>query len=379
MTARPVAVVRATAMRWVLGGVIASLLVTVMAPCFLSSLRVYEWSPELDGYVLKEGYVHRKRDEGWASTRYGPYGFASVARLGGSDASTVMIWGDSYVEAHQVDDEQKTVCQVNNALSEQGLPQFRAVAVGRACWSVADYYFKIPQYEKLVDPVCHFIVLAEYGLNDLCPDGETFVSEPALQFVRRSLVDSRRSAVIAGLHRWGLSDMLLAPWKAVRTVLVSGRNIRFSLGPRKEADEPTAGSGCRLLASESEPNAVIESWSYALERLKARSSRPIVLVLVPEVPRLERGAVCLVDPQSEWRRRLARLCTAEGVGCIDMTATLVNDYRATGKFSRGFHNGKPDSGHLNARGHWLLSRQICAYLDEHKDTLLKTNYALHAD
>jgi len=372
-------VIRDIVIRWVLGGVIAFLLVTLISPCFLTSLRVYEWSAELDDYVLMDGYVHRKRDEGWATTHYGPYGFNSMAGMGDSSASTVMIWGDSYVEAHHVSDEQKTAYQVNKALSEQGLSHFRAITIGRACWSVSDYYFKIPQYEKLLNPVCHFIVVAEYGLKDLCPDGETFLSEPTLQFVCRSLVNPHKIKVITGLYKWGLSDMLLAPWKAVRTVMADGRNMRFTVGPYRKVDETTADSGCSVLFAWNEPNSIIESWSYALDMLKTSTSKPIVLVLVPEVPHLERGVTCCVDPQSEWRGRLAELCMAKQVGCIDMTETLVNDYRTTGKFSRGFHNGQPDSGHLNARGNWLLSRQICAYLNEHKDSLRKTDHAVHAN
>src|SRR4030042_5507988 len=109
-------VIRNIVIRWVLGGVIAFLLVALISPCFLSSLRVYEWSTELDDHVLKDGYVYKKRDEGWSNTHYGPYGFNSMAGIVDSSASVVMIWGDSYIEAHQLSDEQKTGHQVNHAL-----------------------------------------------------------------------------------------------------------------------------------------------------------------------------------------------------------------------------------------------------------------------
>ncbi len=366
-------------MRWVLGWVIASILVALISPCFLSSLRVYEWSSELDDYVLKEGYVHRKRDEGWATTSYGPYGFATLAGIDAASASTVVIWGDSYVEAHQVSDEQKTAYQVNEALLERGLSHLRAVTVGRAHWSVSDYYFKIPAYERLLHPVCHFIILAEYGLKDLCPDGETFISEPVPRFVRRRLVNPHKSKVITDLYEWGLGDMLLAPWKAVRTVMVDGRNMHFSLGPYRRVDKTTLDPGCNVAFGVSEPNSVVESWSYALDMLKTSASKPIVLVLIPEVPHLEQGVVRCVDSQSEWRARLAELCRAKQVGCIDMTTTLVDDYRKTGRFSRGFHNGRPGSGHLNARGHWLLSRAICDYLNQYTHSLRKTGHAVHTN
>jgi hypothetical protein len=48
-----------------------------------------------------------------------------------------------------------------------------------------------------------------------------------------------------------------------------------------------------------------------------------------------------------------------------MAETLVEDYSASGRLSRGFNNGVPGSGHLNARGQYLLSKEICAYLREH--------------
>ena len=372
-------VVPAVIARWVLGAVIASVLVGLISPYFLSSLRVYEWSAELDEYIFKDGFVYRKRDEGWASTHYGRYGFNRMDNVADASVPTVMIWGDSYVEAHQVPDEQKAVCQVNRALAEQGSSPVRAVAVARARWSVSDYYFKIPAYERLLTPMCHFIVLAEYGVKDLCPDGETFFSEPQPRFVQRSLVDSSKSRIITDLYERGLSDLLLAPWEAVHAVMTEARDLRFSLGPAQTVPEIACGcAGCvPLLAGE--PDSVIRSWSYAIDMLKASTSKPIVFVLVPDVPRLERGTVCCVDSQAEWRARLARLCEVKQVGCIDMTEALIRDYRTTGRLSRGFHNGRPGSGHLNARGNRLLARSICDYLSQHRDCLEKADHAVQSD
>jgi hypothetical protein len=371
--------VRTVVTRWLLGAVIASLLVGLVCPFFLSSLRVYEWCPELDDYVMKDGYVHRKRDEGWASTHYGPYGFNRMAGMVDTNSLAVMIWGDSFVEAHQVSDEYKTVCQVNKTLSEQGLPYLRALSVGRACWSVSDYYFKIPRYESLVNPVCHFIVVAEGGLKDLCPDEVTFLSKPAPRLVQRFLVDSTRSRVITDLYEWGLSDALLAPWRAVRTLSAEWRKRRFSLGPRADADSAATVSGCNAPFTIGDPNVVLASWDFVLDALKSTTDKPIVLVLVPTGPHLEHGVISCADPQMPWRARLADLCQAKHIGCIDMTETLIDDYQWTGKLSRGTNNGLPDAGHLNVRGQWLLSQAICSYLTEHRDNFRKTGYAVHTD
>lgn len=350
------------AVRWVAGFIIASALVTVASPYFLSSLRVYEWSVELDDYVIKPGYVHRNRDEGWSTTHYGSFGLHNAAGLADFGGPTILIWGDSYVEAHQVNDDQKMDFEVNAILSEHGTGRPRAVGIGRAYWSIADYYFNIPKYERLLNPVCHVIVLAEHGLKDLCPDGETFLSEPTYEFVGRNIVDSGKSKVIAELHEYGLCDAALAPWKAVRGVLKDVRTSRFTLGPVASQEQPSPVDSESFLFRAETPERLTESWEFAIDKLTSATDKPVVFVLVPEVPYLENGQVCLDDPQGEWRARLVQLLAEKNVGCIDMTETLIDDHRRTGQFSRGFHHGRPDCGHLNARGHRLVAQQICAYL-----------------
>lgn len=355
------AVVRHVA-RWVTGFVMASALVTLTSPYFLSSLRVYEWSAELDDHIIKPGYVHRNRDEGWSTTHYGSFGLHNAAGLESFAGPTILIWGDSYVEAHQVNDDQKMDFAVNAILSERGMGRPRAVAIGRSYWSIADYYFNIPKYEQLLHPACHFIVLAEHGLKDLCPDGETFLSEPTYEFLGRSIVDSGKSEVIAELHEYGLCDAVLAPWKAVRSVLKDVRTSRFALGPANSQEQDGSADGVSFLFRAETPERITRSWEYAVEKLTSATNKPVVFVLVPEVPYLENGRVCLEDTQAKWRTRLVKLLADKHVGCIDMTETLIDDYRETGQFSRGFHHGRPGRGHLNARGHRLVAQQICTYL-----------------
>lgn len=356
--------VRRHVVRWVTGFVTASAIVSCVSPYFISSLRVYEWSSDLNDYVIRPGYVHRNRDEGWSKTHYGVYGLHNASGLDRLAEPTVLIWGDSYVEAHQVNDHQKMDYHVSETLSMCEAGPTRAVAIGQAYWSIADYYFHIPAYERLFRPTCHFIVLAEHGLKDLCPDGETFLSQPAYAFVDRTIVDTRRSRIIAELQKYGLSDAVLAPWKALRGVLKDVRSARFALGPvaRQEQEDP-ADSTSFLFAAET-PQRLADSWAYAIDMLTSVTETPIVFVLVPEVPYLKNGRVCLDDPQATWRLRLVRLLAEKRVGCIDMAGTLMEDFRRTGQLSRGFHHGRPGRGHLNARGHRLLAQQICVYLEE---------------
>jgi hypothetical protein len=344
--------------RWLLGFVIASAAVIGLCPYFITTLRVYQWSGPVGDYVLKDGYVHRNRDEGWANTHYGPWGLAATDRPG---ERSVLVWGDSYIEAHQIDDAEKVAAQFNRL---PGVSPAQAVSVGHSYWSVADYYYHMPAYDKLLHPACHFIVLAEHGLKDLCPDEDGFRSRPDYAFIRRTLVDPRRNRMMEQVSQWHLADMSLAPWKAVRTLAEDMRGLRFAVGPcRRPAS--AAIVGCDSAAIVGEPNDVVAAWAFAIGRLKSATAKPIVLVLVPEVPYLEHGTVRLENPQARWTARLAVLCRSMNVDLIDMTEVLVSDYLSSGRLSRGFNNGRPGSGHLNARGHALLARQMRAYLESH--------------
>jgi hypothetical protein len=350
---------------WAGGFAIASVAVMLVAPQFLSSLQVYQWAPAIGDYVYENGYVHRERGEGWASTSYGRFGLTGALAGSAAQVPTVLIWGDSFVEAHQVNDEQKAAAQVTQAFSRGGQDRLAALAVGHSYWCIADYYFNIPVYEKLVHPMCHFIVLAEHGLADLCPDQERFLSTPTYRFVRRPTADTHKSQITRFLANWGLQDALLPPWKVVRNIRADLPLLR--LLPQHDHPLPPIQQhlGCLRLAADSDPNTVTAAWAYALAMLKGCTSKPIVLVSVPEVPALDNGKVRCEDPQAEWNARLARLCREQNIGFIDMAETLVDDYRTTGSFSRGFQNGVPGSGHLNARGQYLLSREICTYLRQH--------------
>jgi hypothetical protein len=179
-------------------------------------------------------------------------------------------------------------------------------------------------------------------------------------------VDPRRNDVTERLDQWHLADLSLAPWKAMRTLEQDARNLRFRVGPCARPS-PTDGTGRDSFTIVGEPSDVVAAWSFAIDRLKSATSKPIVFVLVPEVPYLEHGTVRLENPQAAWTARLAELCKAKGVGLIDMTDVLVQDYLSSGVLSRGFNNGRPGSGHLNARGHALMAGQIQTYLEDHRD------------
>jgi len=348
---------------WFSGFVLASGFAVVVLPYFISSLVVYEYDKDLDMYVMQRGHVHRHRDEGWARTQYGLHGLSSFTPHNESRIPTVIIWGDSYIEAHQVNDDEKAACLVRAAFASQGDRELDVVGVGRSYWAVSDYYFNIPKYERLFDVACHIIVLAEHGLLDMCPEERKgFRSSPKYEFVQRNHIDHRVNGLLQNLSRCKLLDTLLPPWKAWRNFIQQARVMRFSLGPHRPGGADK-GEGSRSFSlDESNAGSIMASWDFALSMLKSVTEKPIVLVYIPEIPVLQRGRISCANSQEKWSKRLARLCNARQVGYLDMSEALARDYRVTGMLSRGFHNGRPGCGHLNARGHYLLAHEIYRHL-----------------
>lgn len=329
---------------WCCGFVIASAVIVTISPAFVSSLSFYEWSSVVNDYVMADGHVHRNRTEGWSTTTYGPHGLSAPRTASGQQGPTVMIWGDSFVEAHQVNDSEKIVEHVRRLSSQRGRTNIHAIAVGRSYWSVADYYYNIPAYERLLGCDCHFIVLADQGLKDLCPDENRFYSQPMYHFVRRSEVDVSKNRLIGIAHRWKIQDLLLVPFKVVSSLSDELRGLRFSLGHAGRCGVSSERPDSRVLSGVADPNQILGGWRYALNMLRQSTNKQIVIVYVPDIPRISGGQVVCQDDQSQWSERLAALCVVQGIHYLDMTQPLLRDWYTTGKLSRGFHNGRPGGG-----------------------------------
>ena len=171
---------------WILGIFIAFAFAWVVGYCFVDHIMVYEWNPVLSIWTFKPGLTYRHRSEGWATAHIGKYGVIGIPDISAIRKPKVVIWGDSHVEGVQVDDLERMPQVLTRLLTAEGLDMM-AFGVGRSGESVADYYFKIPKYEKLCPPImAHFIILCD--LADVLPDQlnaehARFVSQPTFRLV----------------------------------------------------------------------------------------------------------------------------------------------------------------------------------------------------
>lgn len=69
--------------------------------------------------IFKPGSARQCRKEGWATTRYGRFGFPGIPDVTKLIGPKIMIWGDSHVEAQEVADADKMATVANKLWGER--------------------------------------------------------------------------------------------------------------------------------------------------------------------------------------------------------------------------------------------------------------------
>lgn len=350
---------------WVLGWLLATAIVWLVCPYFMDSIAGWEKDETVGLYTRASDQVFRWRSEGWANTDFGKYCIAGVEDITQLDRPVVALWGDSYVEALQVNDEEKMAQQVGQLWQDRHEGQaLNGVGIGFSGHGLSDYYFMMPRYESLITPAYHFIILG--NINDVLPDGKHFVGQPDYKFKERKFAGNfvKVSELAARLHL----HFLYHPAKRLYKAWREGERLRFTLGPVKQTTQTTQAK-----SPPSDPDATakenMDAMRFALETLQAQTEHPVVIVYLPRVPFLARGSISYKDQWEELAGQLATVCKETGIGFINLREKFISTYEATGQLPRGFHNGRPSGGHINALGHRLVAEAICEYMEQASDAV----------
>lgn len=312
--------------------------------------------PELNSMGYPEGSRMLWRSEGNGESRFGVWGVPAISDIHKHPEPKIILWGDSYVQASQVDDDKKMAQQVTRLLTEKGRMNLLAVGAGVAGQSVADYLLKIPVYEKQMPPVAaHVVVIGQ--IEDLFSDNPSarfsrLVSKPDLHIVSAGLRCPSHLKYL--VYQWGIRLKANGVLSVART-RSDGIRLRFSMGPvikKNDKAEQTAASATDM-----------GKWFrfYAAEFRRA-TDKPLILVYLPTVPRLDGNGWSFVDENEETSVQMERLFTANGWVVINMGDRFVREFQSTGRLPRGFSNSQPGTGHLNETGHRLVAETLAEHL-----------------
>lgn len=365
--------------RWLVGFGFSLMAIWAVTAWFSENYYPREWNSQLKRNVAVSGSTFQQRSEGWATTRFGELGL--VGQDGPLEAETpkVLIWGDSFVEAFHVDDDDKMHRQWESMAPEVGFEGMQCVAVGHRWWSVADYLFLMPRMESAVENArLHVVHL--HTLQDILPDRyrgdrmSLFLSEPELHFeeyaneyqvpeppAEESLLS--RSLFAAKAH-------FFLRMKAQLTSLANGKGMRFALG-RQQGTDPSGDGGVREWNQMLDPDwiqgpAPTEAWDFALSELQTAASAPILFVYAPATPSLDRGRAVLENPEQEWVKKFEKRCRAEGIGFVNLDEAFRKFVNLAGDYPRGFSNSRPWEGHYNREGHRLVARAILEWMNTNR-------------
>ena len=339
-------------MQWIAAFVVSFAFIWVAGFVFCNSLLYVEFDKTLNKFVHAHGLTYRHRSEGVATTTKGRFGINAIEDIRDYKQEKLVVWGDSFVEAHQVDDPLKIPQRVTQRLVERGLgDKAMAFAVGMSGDSVADYYFDLPKYEKLTRNIkAHYIVITD--VRDTLPDQAddtirgVFTSHP----FRLSFVESppKFQGIKKRLNSLGLYFL----WEPARSAMRSIKNLKLvpSL-PQNTFSK---------VSSENKPSPAFQkqAWTFLFEKLKQQTRLPLVFVVCPTIPFIENGSIVTTDPHADEVAAFADLARKAGISVVNLSGRFLEFYQKTGQFPRGFPNSKPGEGHFNRFGHDLVAEAI---------------------
>ncbi|QJB56594.1 hypothetical protein [Pseudodesulfovibrio sp. zrk46] len=342
---------------WLFGAIGSFFVIWGLSFFFLDTIRPIIYYPELQLHAPPAGTVYRYRDEGGGTTVYGKYGIPGIPDVGVLDGEKICIWGDSHVEALQVDDKDKPGQVLTRLLQEKGYSNSVGVGVARSGESVADYVFRIPLYENVIGHVqAHVILLS--GIDDVMPDQDRSchsrfdsTPQPSLTFSECFPSDTAIQYT-PFLYETGTS-FLYEIYNQLRNL-----HIRIAPGPvvstASAAGEPQQMNGERLK----------DAWRFLLGELKAVTTAPIIFLYVPPSPPGENLITKFDDPDRPYVDAFSSLCNESGVGFVDSSQQYKELYDDLGLLPRGFDNTRPGLGHLNKQGLKVVTEVLAQYLME---------------
>ncbi len=346
--------------KWLIGFLLAFLIIWPSSWLYVDSIPIYIKADASDFFHRMPDSIVRQCREGFAYTHIGRYGIIGIENANNIRASKVLIWGDSFVEAFNVADDKKMSHVLSNMSSQMFSKSITGVSIGRSGNSLADYYFQIPYYESRLQPVAAHIFIIGH-IEDTLPDqksahGAKFVSSPAFKFYP----EDHKRYKYDFYRKWLSHYKLDFLWYMVRDL--QGKQWKW-LPSTVSTNQTSLSSSAE---KENKQGDFIEAWSYLLIQLKKQTNKPIVMVLLSEVPYLRNHQIILSEGERGISEQFKAVCHEHDIGFIDMKPSFIAYYESTGRFPRGFPNSHPWEGHLNENGHALVAADILKYLKENK-------------
>jgi len=352
-----------TVLIWIAGFSISLIIFCGMCFAFHNSMEPNIYSPEVDRSIPAPGLFHRHRSEGWGKTLYGKYGIYGIKDILKKKEDKILVWGDSYVEALEVDDKNKMTLKFNEIWKNRNKSGLICAGIGAAGTNLADYVYYAPKYEKLIPGVKgHVVVLHSdmVRLNEAMSGAELRFTPDKIKLIYESPAKKT-----SGLKESGIAFLRFFGMDFVWWVYTDIKNYRwrFSLGKHVIKDDV-------VFRHFKKPWKIPEAdWNYnayefLIKKFRKSTDKEIIFIYVPHVPYIFNEKIYLQDRSSDFIKKLTKLCSENNIVFINMEDAFKKYYNETGKSPRGFPNSRPFLGHLNFSGHKLVAEKLIEHFEK---------------
>jgi hypothetical protein len=297
-------------------------------------------------YEDRAGFEIRNFREGVAKAHFLANGLRLTGNPQIAGAPSVLIVGDSHVEAFQVADEETMGSDLERRLRREG-KQWNALQYG---WSGADgpdYVYSAPLLLGNF-PTQHIFLIMNDG------DFRSLAGEEA------RLVE-RNGVLVAEPLTPGMPQGRAPSYggKLARTMkesgLIYGVALRFQLDLKPEFTEHKASAQDHAVPAAADPTDTMER---IVRGLQQSYGDKLYILYTPAQPFAADAPV--EAPES----LLLAQCAAKKMACRSLRERMVNELVVNHKLVRGFSDTEPGVGHLNPGGHELVADEIADWLKD---------------
>jgi hypothetical protein len=284
--------------------------------------------------------------EGLATAHFLANGLRLTGNRQIAGAPSVLIVGDSHVEAFQVPDEETMGAVLERRLRSER-KQWNVLQYG---WSGADgpdYAYAAPLLLEQFPSKRVFLVMNEGDFGSSTTETARLVEKPNGEVIAEGIepgsVRGRTASYGGRLAR-----------KMKESGLIYATALRFTLDVRPQlAVHPASAQDGDLLAKTTSEKVM----DLIVAGLKQAYGDKLYILYTPTQPF---SADTAEEPQEH---ALLAECKAKGVECRSLRGRMVKELVVHHKLVRGFSDLAPGVGHLNSRGHELVADELEDWLN----------------
>jgi hypothetical protein len=278
---------------------------------------------------------------------------ANGLRLTGNDqiagAPSVLIVGDSYVEAFQVPDQETMGAVLERRLRSEG-KSWNVLQYGWGGADGPDYAYAAPLLLERFPSTRIFLVMNEGDFGSTTTDTSRLVVKPNGEVIAEGLepdsVRGRTPSYGGRLER-----------KMKESGLLYASVLRFTLDVRPRLAMHQANAQERDLVAKP---ASERHMDLILTSLKQAYGDKLYILYTPSQP------FSADAPAESQEQKLLLECKAKGMACRSLRNRMLKELVINHKLVHGFSSSEPGVGHLNSRGHVLVADELDDWLNSQR-------------